>query len=144
MKIGSENHKELFCRSFIESHIEFEPEQLNWPSLDSVALERIRSVPFWKEALSTQRNAGAMVSAFAATITDPLLQEAIALQAMEETRHFRLIEFVINHYGIEISEPPSPVVPSNIKTAFVDFGFGECLDSFLAFGLCEVPILSFA
>ena len=138
MKIGSENHKELFCRSFIESHIEFEPEQLNWPDLDSVALERIRSVPFWKEALSTERNAGAMVSAFAATITDPLLQEAIALQAMEETRHFRLIEFVINHYGIEISEPPSPVVPSNIKTAFVDFGFGECLDSFLAFGLFKI------
>lgn len=138
MKIGSEKHKELFCHSFIKSHIEFEPEQLNWPSLDSVALERIRSVPFWKEALSTERNAGAMVSAFARTVSDRLLQEAIALQAMEETRHFRLIEFVINHYGIKISEPPSPLVPSNIKTAFLDFGFGECVDSFLAFGLFKI------
>ncbi|ARV58124.1 hypothetical protein BZZ01_05270 [Nostocales cyanobacterium HT-58-2] len=138
MKLGSEEHKNLFCRSFIESHLEFEPEQLPWPCLDSVALERIRSVPFWKEALSTERNAGAMVSAFAATVSDPLLQEAIALQAMEETRHSRLIEFVINRYDIKISQPPEPVLPSNIKTAFLDFGFGECLDSFLAFGLFEI------
>ncbi|WP_246162831.1 ferritin-like domain-containing protein [Brasilonema sennae] len=135
MKLGSEEHKELFCRSFIESHLEFEPEKLSWPVLDSVALERIRSIPFWKEALSTERQAGAMVSAFAATISDPLLREAIALQAMEETRHSRLIEFLINHYDIQISQPPEPALPSNIKTAFIDFGFGECLDSFLAFGL---------
>ncbi len=135
MKIGSENHKELFCRSFIDSHREFEPEQLPWPHLDSVSLERVRSIPFWREALKTEQEAGAMVSAFAATISDPLLREAIALQAMEESRHGRLIKFFINHYDIQISEPPEPVLPSNIKTAFIDFGFGECLDSFLAFGI---------
>lgn len=135
MKLGSEEHKELFCRSFIDSHLEFEPEKLSWPVLDSVALERLHGIPFWREALSTEREAGAMVSAFAATISDPLLREAIALQAMEETRHSRLIEFLINHYDIQISQPPEPALPSNIKTAFIDFGFGECLDSFLAFGL---------
>jgi hypothetical protein len=31
MKIGSEAHNELFCRSFMESHLEYEPEQLPWP-----------------------------------------------------------------------------------------------------------------
>lgn len=124
MKLGSEEHKELFCRSFIESHLEFEPEKLPWPVLDSVALERIRSIPFWKEALSTERQAGAMVSAFAATISDPLLREAIALQALEETRHSRLIEFLINHYNIQISQPPEPVLPSNIKTAFLMKNWG--------------------
>lgn len=135
MKLGSENHKELFCRSFIDGHREFEPEQLDWPTLDSVTLERVRSIPFWKEALNTEQEAGAMVSAFAATIGDPLVREAIALQAMEESRHGRLIKFFINHYDIQISTPPDPVLPNNIKTAFIDFGFGECLDSFLAFGI---------
>ena len=138
MKIGSENHKELFCRSFIDSHLKFEPEQLPWPTLDSVGLERLRGIPFWKEALSTERSAGAMVNTFAATVSDPLLQEAIALQGMEEDRHAKLIGFLINHYDIQIPQLNEPVVPNNIKTAFLDFGFGECLDSFLAFGIFEI------
>ena len=138
MKLGSENHKELFCRSFITSHVKFEPEQLPWPTLDSVGLERLRSIPFWHEALRTEQGAGAMVNAFAATISDPLLREAIALQGMEEDRHGRLIGFLINHYDIQISQPPAPILPSNIKTAFLDFGFGECLDSFLAFGIFKI------
>ncbi len=138
MKIGSENHKELFCRSFIDSHLKFEPDQLSWPTLDSVGLERLRGIPFWKEALSTERSAGAMVNTFAATVRDPLLQEAIALQAMEEDRHGRLIGFLINHYDIQISPLSEPVLPNNIKTAFIDFGFGECLDSFLAFGMFDI------
>lgn len=135
MKIGSEAHKELFCRSFMESYREYEPEKLPWPQLDSFSLERLRAIPFWEEALNTEREAGAMVSAYAATVSDPLVREAIALQGIEEARHARLIEFLINHYDIKISERPVPSVPSNIETAFIDFGFGECIDSFFAFGL---------
>ncbi|MBO3461877.1 ferritin-like domain-containing protein [Aetokthonos hydrillicola Thurmond2011] len=138
MKLGSEAHKELFCRSFMDSHVKFEPEQLPWPTLDSIGLERLRGIPFWFEALRTELNAGAMVNTFAATIDDPLLQDAIALQGFEESRHGKLIEFLVNHYDIQISRPPEPVLPSDIKTAFLDFGFGECLDSFLAFGLFEI------
>lgn len=135
MQIGSEAHKELFCRTFMESHLKYEPEQMPWPHLDSVSLDRLRSIPFWEEALNTEREAGVMVSAFAETISDPMIREAIALQGVEETRHGRLLEFLINHYDIKISERPAPTVPDNIETAFIDFGFGECLDSFFAFGL---------
>lgn len=135
MKIGSEAHKELFCKSFIDSHLQYEPEKLPWPVLDGLALERLRAIPFWEEALDTEREAGVMVSAFAATVSDPLIREAIALQGREEARHARLLEFLINHYDIKIAERPTPVVPQNIETAFIDFGFGECLDSFFAFGL---------
>ena len=80
MKLGSEQHKELFCRSFIEGHLKYEPEQLPWPELDGLALERLQTIPFWKEALYTERKAGMMVSAFAKTISDPAIQDAIALQ----------------------------------------------------------------
>ncbi|WP_138505179.1 ferritin-like domain-containing protein [Nostoc sp. PA-18-2419] len=135
MKIGTKEHKELFCRSFIESHLDYEPERLPWPTLDNEALLTLQSIPFWREALNTELEAGVMVNAFANTISDPLLQEAIALQGVEEVRHGRLIKFLINQYDIQIYPPPEPVLPSNIKTAFLDFGFGECLDSFLAFGL---------
>jgi hypothetical protein len=135
MKIGSETHKELFCRSFMASHLEYEPEHLPWPDLDSVTLDRLRGIPFGEKALETERKAGSLVGAYAATVSDPVLREAIALQGMEETRHGRLIETLIKQYGIEITEPPADALTSNIEQAFTTFGFEECLDSFFAFGL---------
>jgi hypothetical protein len=135
MKIGSEAHKELFCQEFINSYRAYEPEKLPWPQLDSETLERLRRIPFWQEALSTEREAGVMVSTFAKTVSDPLIREAIALQGREETRHGRLLKFLIDHYGIQLPEQPDPQVPANVEQAFIDFGFGECLDSFFAFGL---------
>lgn len=135
MKIGSETHKELFCRSFIASHLEYEPEHISWPDLDSVTLDRLRGIPFWDIALETERKAGVLVGAYAETVSDPVLREAIALQSMEETRHGRLIETLIKHYGIEITVPPADALPRNIEQAFTTFGFEECLDSFFAFGL---------
>jgi hypothetical protein len=138
MKIGSSEHKELFCRSFIDSYQEYEPEKLPWPKLEGIYLERLRGIPFWQEALRIERGAGEMVSAYAERITDPLVKEAIALQGKEEARHARLIEYLINHYQVEVTEPPKKKLPSNIEEAFIDFGFGECLDSFCAFGLFDI------
>ena len=134
MKLGSEAHKELFCRSFLDSHLTYDPATLPWPHLDPVALDRLRAIPFWAEALGTERRAGHMVTAFAATIKDPLIREAIALQGQEETRHGKLIEFLIRHYDIAITEPEIDL-PTDVAAAFTDFGFSECLDSFLAFGM---------
>ena len=138
MKIGSNAHKELFCQSFMESHKAFEPEHLPWPHLDDTALSRLREIPFWEAALNTEQEAGAMVSGYAARIADPLVHEAIALQGKEEDRHARLIQFMIQHYDIKISGRPPDPVPNNIEQAFIDFGYGECLDSFLAFGLFKI------
>ncbi|HEY9637737.1 MAG TPA: ferritin-like domain-containing protein [Coleofasciculaceae cyanobacterium] len=138
MKIGSEDHKELFCRSFMESHLEYEPEQLPWPHLDSVTLERLKGIPFWEKALDTEREAGVLVSAYADLVDDPVLHEAIALQGREESRHSRLIKTLIERYDIEMGERPDVVLKSNIEQTFTDFGFEECLDSFFAFGLFGV------
>lgn len=79
IKIGSQAHKELFCQSFIASHREYEPETLAWPELDTETLDRLRKIPFWDEAFKTERKAGVMINAYAQTVSDPLLQEAIAL-----------------------------------------------------------------
>ena len=135
MKLGSQQHKELFCNTFIDTYLDYEPEKLPWPELDNLTLQRLRGIPFWTEALYTERAAGVMVSAFADTVEDPLLRKAIALQGREEARHARLIEFFLNHYDIEIAEPEKFEIPDNIERAFTDFEFGECLDSFFAFGM---------
>jgi hypothetical protein len=138
IKLGSEAHKNLFCQHFIDTHLDYEPETLPWPKLEGEALDRLRAIPFWKEALYTERKAGVMVSRFAHTVEDPLLREAIALQGREETRHSRLIDYLIKHYDIDIEEPEKAEIPDNIELAFTDFGFEECLDSYFAFGMFDI------
>lgn len=137
MKIGSESHKELFCRSFMASHRQYEPEQLPWPELDSTTLERLREIPFWDEALNTEQQAGGMLNAYAATVDDPLLRDAIALQGREESRHAQVIETLVEHYGLKATRSPNEISDSS-ESAFTRFGYGECFDSFFAFGLFEI------
>lgn len=134
LKAGSEAHKTLFCRQFIETHEVFDPETLPWPTLDETALARLRGVPFWQEVYHTERRAGAIVDAFTPHVTDPVVREAVALQGVEETRHAKLIRVMIDRYGLDATEQPLERFPNDLETAFIDFGFGECLDAFLGFG----------
>jgi hypothetical protein len=134
VKVGSEDHKELFCRQFLKTHELYDPAALPWPQLDDAQLGRLRSVPFWQEVYHTERRAGAIVAAFTPMVQDPLVREAVALQGVEETRHAGLIRVMIDRYGLEATEQPIEQFPPNLETAFIDFGFGECMDSFLGFG----------
>jgi hypothetical protein len=138
VRVGSEAHKELFCRSFIATHREFDPEKLPWPYLDGSALDRLRGLPFWEEAIATETAAGVKISTYAGQVSDPLLREAIALQGAEELRHAALLSTLIAHYDICVAPHSSVQLPSNPEQAFVDIGYGECIDSFFAFGLFEV------
>jgi hypothetical protein len=138
MRIGSETHKERFCRQFIDTHQRFDPETLPWPELDAAALERMRTVPFWQEVLHTERRAGAIVRAFATTLTDPLVREAVDLQGVEEERHAQLLEVMIRRYGISVERRELDPIGDDLYTAFADFGYGECLDSFLGFGAFKI------
>ncbi len=134
IRVGSEAHKELFCRQFLETHELYDPATLAWPDLDAAALGRLRSVPFWQEVYHTERRAGAIVAAFTPVVEDPLVREAVALQGLEEARHAELIRVMIDRYGLAATEQPIEQLPANLETAFIDFGFGECMDSFLGFG----------
>ena len=132
--IGSDAHKQLFCQQFIDSYTDFEPADLPWPALTEAELTRLRTVPFWREVRHTERRAGAIVEAYSRTVTDPVLLAAIRLQALEESRHARLLAVMIERYGLDAPEQPLEALPADIEKAFIDFGFGECLDSFLGFG----------
>lgn len=138
MKIGSERHKERFCHDFLATHRRYDPHLLPWPDLDATALARLRAIPFWQEVLYTERRAGAIVAAFAETVADPLVREAIDLQAAEEARHAELLRAMIARYGITAEEPPLQPLGRDPHRAFADFGYGECLDSFLGFGVFRI------
>ena len=137
MNIGSETHKQLFCGEFLDHHRSYEPAQLAWPALDDQALALLRGLPFWTHALQAEEDAGPMITACAALEPDVLIRRALELQAFEETRHARIIEHMIERYGLH-ADDISVEVPADAWEAFIDFGFEECLDSFGAFGLFKL------
>jgi len=138
MEIGSEAHKELFCRTFLEGHRSYEPAELPWPELSGEQLALLKSLPFWDHALSFESDAGPLMDATAAAASDPLIREAMELQGYEELRHSRLVQFMIDRYEIEVNKLPVKAVPPDAEAAFIEFGFEECLDSFGAFGLFKL------
>ncbi|HTD34750.1 MAG TPA: hypothetical protein VK665_13860 [Candidatus Elarobacter sp.] len=133
MRVGTPEHRDLFCRTFVETHVPFEPENLPWPELGEVHLRRLRAFPFWSYARSIEQRAGRMVSAFAQTLDDPLIRQAVGVQGVEETRHGRLMSHVVERYGIDAPVIPIGDPPAR-KDDFCVFGFGECTDSFVGFG----------
>jgi hypothetical protein len=142
MKIGSPEHRDTFCKHFMQTYTEFDPDTLPWPQLDEAALTRLKSVPFWEEVFYTERRAGAIVAEFVKTVKDPVMKEAVALQGFEEARHAKLIRVMIEKYGIDAAERPLEDVSDNVETRFKDFGFGECMDSFLGFGVFKIAMQS--
>jgi hypothetical protein len=143
MQIGSEEHKQLFCQSFAATHRPYEPQDLPWPELDAASIAKLRAIPVWTMALEVEINAGSMLAGYAATESDPVVREALALQGYEEARHGRILAHMIGKYGLtarpgEATEPPT-------RRAFIDFGYNECVDSFAGFGIfrlaCDARIL---
>jgi hypothetical protein len=133
--IGSEEHKELFCRFFIDTHLPFDPTSVHWPALDDESLARLHSLPFWAEAISTECTTARTVQAWAPRETDPLLRHAIALQGYEEERHATLLQRLTTHYGIEVSPQMAPQPPADVEWAFLCTGYSECFDAFFTFAL---------
>jgi hypothetical protein len=136
MQIGSEEHKRLFCDSFIATHNRYEPQEMPWPQLDDMSLARLRAIPVWTMALDTEISAGSMLQGFAKTESDPLVRQALALQGFEEDRHGRILSEMIRRYNlrVEIKEPTKQPT----RTAFVHFGYDECVDSFAGFGIFKL------
>ncbi len=135
LKIGSLEHKELLCRTFIDTHNPFKPAEIRWPDLDAESLARLKAMPIWNEATQTEAATAVKVQSLGDTEKDPLLAEAISLQGYEEGRHAEVLQLLTRHYGIEVAPFPPPEVPANPTRAFLRTGYGECMDSFFAFGL---------
>ncbi len=138
--LGSEEHKNLLCRTFIDTHDPFKPVEIRWPDLDAEGLARLKAMPVWNEATRTEAATAVKVQSLGDVEKDPLLAEAISLQGYEEGRHAEVLQLLTKHYGIPVAPFPPPEVPRDPTLAFLRTGYGECLDSFFAFGLFRLGV----
>ena len=138
LMIGSEDHKRRFCRMLLDTFDPYKPAVIAWPKLGADALQRLTSLPFWDIAVQTEGYASARVRAMADAIADPLLKEAVQLNAFEEGRHKLVLEHMIRFYGIKLAPEPIYHAPRDAEWAFIRTGYGECFDSFFAFGLFQM------
>lgn len=138
LRVGSDEHKQLFCRVFVETHDPYRPSEIVWPALDAVGLTRLKSLPVWDEATRTEAATAVKVQSLGRTEKDPELAQAISLQGYEEERHAEVLRLLTEHYGIARKPHPELPVPSDPRKAFLRTGYGECLDSFFAFGLFRI------
>ncbi|MGH7005471.1 MAG: ferritin-like domain-containing protein [Alphaproteobacteria bacterium] len=132
---GSEEHKQLFCRMLLDTFDPYKPAIIDWPTLAPDALARLTGLPFWDIAVETELHTSRNMQAIADTTRDPLIREAIALNAFEERRHKVVLENMIRFYGIEITPDESYAPPPDPEWTYLCTGYGECFDSFFAFGL---------
>jgi hypothetical protein len=132
-RVGSPEHRDLFCRTFIETHLPFEPESLPWPRLEPRYVDLLRAFPFWSFARSMEQEADRMIAMFAQTLVDPVIRQAVELQGYEEGRHGRLLNHMLERYEIDVPAVPLSNLPVT-REDFVVFGFGECADSVVGFG----------
>ena len=133
--LGSEGHKNAFCRMLLDTHNPYRPSIVDWPILEPEARDRLVSLPIWDIAMQTEGNASLRVLSYAATIKDPLLREAVEIDGFEETRHKQVLSNLVQAYGIPLAPEPKYVCPRRPEWAFLLAGFCECVDTFFAFGL---------
>ncbi|MEE9259209.1 MAG: ferritin-like domain-containing protein, partial [Nitrospinaceae bacterium] len=116
----------------------FEPEDLPWPDLDEKTIEKLTGFPIWDYAVHTEQQVFKKLSAYSDEETDPLLKQALALQAYEEGRHANILRYFLKRYNIPHKEMPDNKLPDNLEMCCLSTGAGECIDSFFAFGFLEI------
>jgi hypothetical protein len=137
IRLGSEEHKILFCRTLLDTFNPYKPAVIDWPKLDSETRDRLVSLPIWDIAVQTEGKARLNVASYAQVTRDPQLRKAIELNAFEEGRHKHVLSNLVAAYGIELTPEPEYIVRGNLEWAFMVTGYSECIDSFFAFGLFE-------
>jgi hypothetical protein len=134
-RLGSEEHKQVFCREFVDTHDPFKPADIAWPVLAPDELERLLALPVWDEAVSTEQETALKVQALASVEGDAALREAIGLQGYEEARHSQILRLLTEKYGIPVAQRSELLPPADAEWAFIRCSYGEQFDSFFAFGL---------
>lgn len=127
--------KELFCRVFLDTHDRYRPAVIPWPRLAPDALQRLVSLPIWDIAVATEGNAALRMECYAEVADDPLVREAVALNAFEERRHKEVLSHMVRFYGIPLKPEGTYERPKDPEWAFLRTGYGEIMDSFFGFGL---------
>jgi hypothetical protein len=137
IKLGSDEHKRLFCKTLLDTFNPYRPAVIDWPKLNDETKARITALPIWDIAVQTENRAGLNVCTYAEGIADPLLRKAVELNGFEERRHRYVLSNLVEAYGIKLAPEPAYPRPRDPEWAFLVTGYSECIDSFFAFGLFE-------
>ncbi|GAB3415972.1 ferritin-like domain-containing protein [Massilia agilis] len=137
LKPGTERHRREVCRMFRDTFNPYRPAVLDWPKLDAATLQRIVSLPIWDIAVQTEGKARLRMAAYARTLGDADMREALALNAWEENRHKEVLSNMVRAYGVRLAPEAAYEYPSDPEWAYLVTGYSECIDSFFAFGLFE-------
>jgi hypothetical protein len=138
-RLGSETHKQLFCRTLLETFNPYKPAVIDWPKLDPDARDRLVSLPIWDIAVQIEGTASLNVKSYSRVVEkDQLLRAAVDLNAFEEARHKRVLANLVEAYGITLQPEQEYRTPKDPEWAFMITGFCECVDSFFAFGLFDL------
>ena len=138
LKPGSAAHKRAVCKMFHETFNPYKPSVIEWPQLDAETQEKVTSLPIWDIAVQTEGKARLRMAAYARSLADPEMREAIALNGWEENRHKEVLSYLVRAYGIRLAKEPDYIEPRDTEWAYLVTGFSECIDSFFAFGLFEI------
>src|SRR5437763_14279892 len=123
IRIGSEAHKSLFCRTLLDTFNPYKPAVIDWPKLDAEARNRLISLPIWDIAVQTEGRARLNVASYGAVTPDPLLKKAIELNAFEEGRHKHVLSNLVAAYGIALAPEPEYAVKGDPEWAFMVTGY---------------------
>jgi hypothetical protein len=132
---GTDLHRREACRMFRETFNPYRPAVLDWPTLDPQARARIVALPIWDIAVQTEGKARLRMAAYASTLSDPDMRDALALNAWEENRHKEVLSRMVAAYGIPLAPELPCEYPRDPEWAYLVTGYSECIDSFFAFGL---------
>lgn len=138
VKLGSDEHLRLLCRTLLDTHDPYRPALIQWPALDEETRNRIVSLPIWDIAVATEGRAGMNVRTFGEGVADPLLKAAIDMIAFEESRHKTVLADMVAAYGIALAPEPAYKRPKDPEFAFLRTGYSECIDSVFGFGLFRI------
>jgi hypothetical protein len=135
---GSDRHGDATCRMFRDTFNPYRPAVLDWPVLEPAVRDRIVALPIWDIAVQTEGKARLRMAAYAGTLRDPAMRDALALNAWEEQRHKDVLARMVAAYGIDLAPEPVQHPPRDPEWAYLVTGYSECIDSFFAFGLFEL------
>lgn len=138
LRQGSEDHKRAFCGLLLDTFDPYKPSILAWPALTEDTKNRLMNLPFWDVAVVTEGYASSRMQAMADTTTDPLIKEAVSLNAFEEGRHKLVLRNMLRYYQIPLKPEQPYSAPKDPEWKFICTGYGECFDSFFAFGLFKM------
>lgn len=138
IRLGSREHRALFCQTMLDTHDPYRPALIDWPKLEPETRDKIVSLPIWDIAVATEGRAGMNVKTFGEAIGDPLLKAAVDMNGFEESRHKIVLADMVQAYGIVLAPEPDYKRPRDPEFAFMRTGYSECIDSFFGFGLFKL------